>query len=506
MAHPGAAVGGGVPLQPFPGGRLTGDGSILAGLLLYLALMLTIGVLASRHMKSLDDYVLGGRRLGPWVSAISERASGESAWFLLGLPGAAYGMGFVGFWSVIGIAAGILFSWTFIAIPLRRQTAAMGALTLPDYFEMRFGDRSRMLRLFSTLAILVFYTAYLAAQLNGAGKILGATFGIPVSFGILIGAAVILVYTMLGGFLAVAWTDLIQGVLMTCVAVVLPLVGLIHIGGFGNLVEALQVRGEGFLSMSGGEAGAAFLFGVVVANLSWGLGYLGQPHLLARYMAIRKTSELPKSGAIAMGWTLLSYWGAPFIGIVGVAILGPDLADPEQVMPLLAKALMPGWIAGLMIAGATAAMMSTADSQLLVASSAVVEDICVRLLRIRTTAARLVLLSRAATAAIAGTALYLAWASLGDSRIIDSTVSYAWTGLGASFGPPLLLTLWWKRTSLAGVLSGMVGGMVATIAWKNVDVLGTVLDIKAAPVLISALLVVAVSWGGNVAGAERTTG
>ena len=485
---------------------MTGDGSILAGLLVYLAVMLIVGIVASRYMKSLDDYVLGGRRLGPWVSAISERASGESAWFLLGLPGAAYGAGFVGFWSVIGIAAGILFSWTFIAIPLRRQTAAMGALTLPDYFEMRFGDRSRMLRLFSTIAILVFYTAYLAAQLIGAGIMLEATFNIKAEYGLLIGAGVVLLYTMLGGFLAVAWTDLIQGVLMTCVAVVLPLVGLIHIGGFGNLAEALQVRGTGFLSMSGGQAGAAFLFGVVVANLSWGLGYLGQPHLLTRYMAIRKTSELPKSGVIAMGWTLLSYWGAPFIGIIGVAVLGPNLDNPEQVMPLLALALMPGWLAGLMIAGATAAMMSSADSQLLVASSAVVEDICVRLLRIRASAAGLVLMSRVATMAIAGVALYIAWVSIDDPHIIDATVSYAWTGLGASFGPPLLLALWWKRTSFAGALSGMVGGMVATILWENNDALGSVLDIKAAAVLISALLVVSVSWWGNAAGAERTTG
>ena len=506
MDRPGTALDCGLPLQPFTSGRLTGDSSILAGLLLYLAFMVIVGILSSRYMKSLDDYVLGGRRLGPWVAAISERASGESAWFLLGLPGAAYGMGFVGFWAVIGIASGILFSWTFIAIPLRRQTAAMGALTIPDYFEMRFGDRSRMLRLFSTVAILVFYTAYVAAQLNGAGKILEATFDIPVEYGLLTGAAVVLLYTMLGGFLAVAWTDLIQGVLMTAVAVVLPVVGLIKIGGFGKLAEALQSRGDGFMSMSGGEAGSAFLFGVVVANLSWGLGYLGQPHLLTRYMAIRKTSELPKSGAIAMGWTLLSYWGAPFIGIVGLAILGPDLADPEQVMPLLAKALMPGWLAGLMIAGATAAMMSTADSQLLVASSAVVEDICVRLLGIRASAAKLVLMSRAATVVIAGIALYLAWASLNNSRIIDATVSYAWTGLGASFGPPLLLALWWKRTRRAGALAGMVGGMVATILWKNFESLGAVLDIKAAAVLISALLVVSVSLWGNAAGAERTTG
>jgi len=408
---------------------------------------------------------------------------------------------------VIGIAAGILFSWTFIATPLRRQTAALGALTLPDYFELRFSDRTRLLRLFSTLAILIFYTAYVAAQLNGAGKILNATFGIRVEYGLLIGASVILLYTLMGGFLAVAWTDLIQGILMTAVAVVLPLAGLIHIGGFGPLARALEDQGPGFFSMTGGKTGAAFLFGVMAANLSWGLGYLGQPHLLTRYMAIRKIKEVPKSGAIAMGWTLVSYWGAPFIGIVGLAVLGPGLADQEQVMPLLAKALMPGWLAGLMIAGATAAMMSTADSQLLVASSGVVEDVAVRLFGVRATPGRLLAYSRLATMFVAGTSLYLAWISIHDSRIVDATVSYAWTGLGASFGPPLLFSLWWKRTTLYGALAGMVGGMTATILWNNLDSLNDFLDKKAAAVLISAVLVFLVSWmGRNAAGAERTTG
>ena len=200
------------------------------------------------------------------------------------------------------------------------------------------------------VVILVFYTAYVAAQLVGAGTILEATFDIPKEYGLLIGALVVVFYTLMGGFLAVAWTDLIQGILMTAVAVLLPLVGIIYIGGPGVLAERLAERGPSFLEVSGGEVGHAFWFGVVVGGLSWGLGYLGQPHLLTRYMAIRKTAELRLGGMIAMGWTLLSYWGAPMIGIVAVAVLGPDLANPDQVMPLLAKALMPGWLAGLMIA------------------------------------------------------------------------------------------------------------------------------------------------------------
>jgi len=472
---------------------LSPDPWILSGLLLYVALMLGIGIVCYRYMNTLDDYVLGGRRLGPWVAAVSERASGESAWFLLGLPGAAYTLGFTEYWSVVGIAAGILASWTFIAMPLRRATARMGALTLPDYFEMRFGDRSRLLRIISMVVILLFYTAYVAAQLFGAGKILSATFGIDPAWGIVIGTSVVVFYTMMGGFLAVAWTDLFQGLLMTAVAVLLPVVGVISIGGPAALLDRVSARGPEFLTMSGGKVGSAFLLGAVVGGLSWGFGYIGQPHLLTRYMAIRKTSELRQGGLIAMGWTLLSYWGAPMIGVVGVAVLGPDLADPEQVMPLLAKALMPGLLAGLMIAGATAAMMSTADSQLLVASSTLIEDIYVRLLRPRTSPRQLVLLSRLATVLIAAIAFLLAFSALRGSALIDTMVAYAWTGLGASFGPPLVFALWWKRTTRQGALAGMLGGMTATIVWQNSAALGALLDIKAAAVLISAALVLVFS-------------
>jgi sodium/proline symporter len=455
--------------------------------------MIAVGVVSSRYMNTLDDYVLAGRRLGPWVAAISERASGESAWFLLGLPGAAYGLGFTEYWSVIGIALGILASWTFIAMPLRRETARLGALTLPDYFELRFGDRTRLLRIVSMIVILFFYTVYVAAQLHGAGKILHATFAVPQVWGIVIGVTVVVLYTLLGGFLAVAWTDLIQGLLMMAVAVVLPVVGLAAVGGPVALVEKLAPRGADFLTLSGGKVGAAFFFGVVVGGMSWGFGYLGQPHLLTRYMAVRRTAQLRQGSLIAMGWTLVSYWGAPMIGIVGVAVLGPDLADHEQVMPLLAKALMPGWIAGLMIAGATAAMMSTADSQLLVATSALIEDIYVRLFRPRTAAKKLVLLSRIATVAIAAVAFVLALMALGDDSLLYGTVAYAWTGLGASFGPPLLLSLWWRRTTRWGVLAGMLGGMTASVVWQNSATLGEILDIKAAAVLISAVVTVTVS-------------
>ncbi len=465
---------------------------LLYGLLGYVVLMLAVGIYCYRYMKSLDDFVLGGRRLGPWVAAISERASGESSWFLLGLPGAAYGLGFTEYWSVIGIAGGILASWTFIAVPLRRETARLGALTLPDYFELRFGDKSRFLRVVSMLVILVFYTFYIAAQLHGAKTLLNTSFEIEGDTGLIIGAIIVLIYTLLGGFLAVAWTDLIQGLMMTAVAVVLPIAGIAYIGGPGVLIEKLQASNPGHLWM-GGEVGQAFVFGAAVGGLSWGLGYMGQPHLLTRYMALRKTSEARTGGLIAMGWTLISYWGAPMIGIVALVVLGPDLA-PETVMPALAEFLLPGWLAGIMIAGATAAMMSTADSQLLAASSTLIEDVYVRIFKPDAPPGRLVLLSRVATTAVMLIALGLAL-NAGDEGggIIYQTVAYAWTGLGASFGPPLLLALWWRRTNRNGALAGMLGGMIATIVWKNSDALQAMLDMKVGAVLVSAVLVVSVS-------------
>ncbi|MCK4546954.1 MAG: sodium/proline symporter [Candidatus Eisenbacteria sp.] len=466
------------------------DWSVAAGLLLYLAVVLVVGIWASRRMKKLDDFVLAGRRLGPLATAISERASGESAWFLLGLPGAAYAAGFTSFWSVIGIAAGIFASWTLLALPLRKATGATGALTLPGYFETRFQDNTHILRGVATIIILVFYTVYVGAQFVGAGKILQATFGMDPAMGMVLGAGIVGFYTLMGGFLAVVWTDVVQGILMMCVAVILPVAGIVHLGGLNGFIAGVSQVDPDFLLMNAGQTGRAFFFGVMLGGLSWGFGYLGQPHLLTRYMAIRNPEHLRQGTAIAMTWVLIAYWGAAMIGLVGLGVLGTGLADAEMVMPLLAKALMPGWIAGLMIAGAIAAMMSTADSQLIVSVSAVVEDVYVQLFHPDASPRRLVVLSRAATIVIAGIALCLAFR---NQDLIFNMVAYAWSGLGSSFGPPLLLSLRWKRVRRWGVLAGMLSGMASTIIWKNVAVLNDALDLKLASFLISLAMTVVVS-------------
>lgn len=470
------------------------DPSLFIGFAVYLIILLVCGIAASTLMKKLDDFLLAGRRLGPLSAAISERASGESAWFLLGLPGAAFALGFTEFWSVIGIGFGIFASWTLLAGPLRRKTEELGALTLPDYFEMRYAGSPyalrRTLRVLSMAIIIFFYTGYVAAQFVGGGKILNATFGIDPVWGVIIGAVIVMLYTMLGGFLAVVWTDVIQGIMMALVAVILPIVGIIKLGGPSGLLESLAPRGSDFLTMNAGKTGGAFVFGAMLGGLSWGFGYMGQPHLLSRYMAIKHHTEVKRGRLIAMIWVLVAYWGAPMIGIVAAGTFISGVADPETVMPLLARELMPGWIAGLMIAGAVAAMMSTADSQLIVITSSLVEDIYVRMIRPSVSPRRLIFLSRVATFLASAVALLLAFSS---KDLIFDMVAYAWSGLGSSFGPPLLLSLRWKRTTGYGVLAGMLAGTISNVIWKNVSVLEQGLDLKLATFVISFAITVAVS-------------
>jgi sodium/proline symporter len=372
---------------------------------------------------------------------------------------------------------------------------------------MRFQDAPdtlrRTLRVLSMLIIIFFYTGYVAAQFVGGGKILNATFGIDPVWGVIIGAIIVMLYTMLGGFLAVVWTDVVQGIMMALVAVILPVVGIFKLGGPSGLLESLAPRGADFLSMNAGKTGGAFVFGVMLGGLSWGFGYLGQPHLLSRYMAIKHHTEVRRGTLIAMIWVLIAYWGAPMIGIVAAGTFGGGVADAETVMPLLARELMPGWIAGLMIAGAVAAMMSTADSQLIVVTSSLVEDIYVKLIRPTVSPERLVLLSRFATFVASAVALLLAFST---KDLIFDMVAYAWSGLGSSFGPPLLLSLRWRRTTAYGVLAGMLAGTVSNIIWKNVSVLEQGLDLKLATFVIAfaATVFVSLFTPGHTAASETT--
>ena len=444
----------------------------LLGFIIYLVVVLVVGLLTFRLNKTLEDFVVAGRKLGPWVVAISERASGESAWLLIGLPGLALVSGYNAIWPAIGCTWGIFFSWVFISRKLRANSETFGALTLPDFFEARYEDKTRLLRVTATLIIVFFFTFYVAAQFLAAGKVLNVTFQITPFWGMVIGACIILFYTIMGGFFAVAWTDLFQGMVMVFTLVLLPFLGIYLLGGFGAFTQKIADINVGFLSVGGGEQGWAMMK-TVLGGLAIGLGYMGQPHLLARFFSIRKTDELRKGTLIATSWAILAFWGAVFIGLVGLAMYGTEqLADQEQIMPFMATNLLPAWLAGIAISGAIAAMMSTADSQLLVTTSAISEDIYHQMIRKNAPQAKLVLLSRMAAVVVGIVAFVLA---LTAEALVYDLVLYAWAGLGASFGPGLLLTLWWKQTTKEGVWAGMVVGMITSIVWYNVSVLHNML-------------------------------
>jgi sodium/proline symporter len=463
----------------------------LAGFIIYLFSLLIIGFLTYKSNKDHQDYFLGGRRVNPWIVAFSERASGESAWLLLGLPGAAYAAGVVEIWTALGCVSGIIFYWYVIAHDLRIQSEQMDAITLPDFFAQKHKKGATAIRITATLIIIFFFTFYLSAQFNGAGKVLYVTFGIEPSLGMVIGAAFIIFYTMLGGFFAVALTDLIQGIIMIGALVILPLTGIAEILlSHGEFSLNLTQHGSHFSSL-GGEYSGWMAVAVVLSGLSWGFGYMGQPHLLTRFMAIRNASEIRVSRKIAFIWAIPAFTGSVLIGLVGLSMYGQGyFEDIEQVMPHLANTLLPSWLAGIFISGAIAAMMSTADSQLLVISSAVIEDIYHKTLKKEVSEKIMLRISRGVTILVGIFAFLIA---IFSEKLIFSMVSYAWAGLSAAFGPALLLTLKWKKTTWQGVLAGMVLGTLCTIIWTDIDWLEEVISSRLSGFLIAISTVYLVS-------------
>ena len=442
---------------------------------LYLLLIILVGIFSNRFINSQLDFLLAGRRLGPWVTAFSERASGESAWLLLGLPGAAIAVGYGEVWAVIGIITGIILSWFLIAERLRSETEEYQALTIPDYLHKRFNDSSRIIKTYSSIIIAVFFTFYVSAQFHGSGKILNTIFDIEPLYGISLSAIVIILYTIMGGLLAVAWTDLVQGILMIGTLVILPVVGLMELSSMDLPIKELIMSADpqkSALFPSG--LGIFATFSVVVGGLSWGLGYLGQPHLLIRYMAIRSVKDVKQARIIAALWAIPGISGAFLIGVVGMGYFGEDFfigKDVENVMPMLAEALLPAWLAGLLISGAVAAMMSTADSQLLVSTSAITEDFIHQYLGREMSNKKLVTLSRITIVILGLFAYVIAVMSETQGKNIFGVVSYAWSGLGSAFGPALVLTLWWRKTTRNGIIAGLLTGFFTTVIWANIDVL-----------------------------------
>ncbi|MCK8515026.1 sodium/proline symporter PutP [Methylonatrum kenyense] len=429
----------------------------------YLIAMLAFGFVAYRITTDLSDYILGGRSLGPGVTALSAGASDMSGWLLLGLPGAVYAAGLGELWIGVGLVAGAWLNWLFVARRLRRFTAlADDALTIPDYLEHRFGDTSRALRTISALVILIFFTLYISAGLVGGGLLFQSTFGMDYTTAMLIGAVVIISYTFLGGFLAVSWTDFFQGILMFATLLVVPMMAVVIVGGLGEVGDEVHAIDPSYSTLLEGMT----VLGMI-SLLAWGLGYFGQPHILARFMAIRSENDVPRAMTIGMTWMILALVGAVATGYIGIAFFADaPLDDGETVLIMLIQALFNPWVAGILLAAILAAIMSTIDSQLLVSSSSLTNDFYKGMLRPDATESELVWVTRGAVILVAVLATLLA---LDPDAGVLQLVAYAWAGFGAAFGPVIILSLFWRRMTRIGALGGMVVGAVTVIVWEQFD-------------------------------------
>ncbi|MBB6454901.1 sodium/proline symporter [Salirhabdus euzebyi] len=431
--------------------------------IIYLAGMLAIGVIGYRLTNNLSDYFLGGRRLGPGVAALSAGASDMSGWLLLGLPGAIYASGLSGAWIAVGLSIGAYLNWQFVAKRLRTYTEVSNdSITIPDFFENRFKDNTHILRLVSAIVILFFFTIYTASGMTAGAKLFSSSFELTYTQGLWIGAIVIIAYTFLGGFIAVSWTDFIQGILMFLALVVLPLVAISELGGWQETLNTIGQASEGHLEMVAGVGVIAIL-----SNLAWGLGYFGQPHILARFMGLRSHKDVKKARFIGISWMVIGLYGAVFAGLAGFAMsqVGTlNLGDGEEVFIMMSQVLTHPIVAGILLAAILSAIMSTIDSQLLVSSSAVAEDFYKGVFRRNATDKELVTVGRISVAVIAVIAILLA----GDpTNSVLELVSYAWAGFGAAFGPIILLSLFWKRITASGAIAGMIAGAVTVIVWGN---------------------------------------
>lgn len=451
---------------------MTGNIGILsATFVVYMGVMLAVGYIAYKRTNNLSDYILGGRSLGPGTAALSAGASDMSGWLLLGLPGYALAAGYEATWIAAGLLAGTWLNWLIVARRLRVYSHAVNdSLTLPAYFEFRFEDKSRALRVISAIFILLFFLFYTSSGLVAAGKLFESTFGLNYELAVVIGTLVIVSYTFFGGFLAVSWTDVIQGLLMAAALVVVPIVALNAIGGWDVAHAAMEAKNPNLLSFFNDVDGNALGFVAIISLVGWGLGYFGQPHVLARFKAIGDDAALPTARRIAVLWTAICLVAALMVGWVGISYLGEEgIGDAETVFIALIQALMHPVVAGILLAAVLAAIMSTADSQLLVSSSALAEDFYKALFRREATQNELVWVGRFAVVGIAMLALLFAF---NPESTVLGLVSYAWAGFGAAFGPAIILSLFWKRMTRNGALAGIIVGGVTVVVYKQIDTIG----------------------------------
>ncbi|EMI4226913.1 sodium/proline symporter PutP [Vibrio vulnificus] len=432
----------------------------------YLLLMVAIGVYAYKKTSSSSDYFLGGRSLGPWPAALSAGASDMSGWLLLGLPGYAYAAGIESFWLAGGLLVGTWANWLVSAKRLRTYSIQTDALTLPEFLSRRFDDKSKLIQTISAFFILLFFLFYTSSGLVAGGKLFETVFGLDYSTAVIIGTLCVVSYTLFGGFLAVSWTDLVQGLLMAAALMIVPIA--VMEGGFGQLATDMHNINPELLTLWNDAKGEPLSAIAIISLVAWGLGYFGQPHILARFKASRTNRELGTARRIAVGWTALSMAGAILVGLVGLVWVnghpGTELADGEKIFMLLVNTVFHPVIAGILLAAILAAVMSTADSQLLVSSSALAEDFYKQVIKPDASSQEIVMVGRIGVVVISIIALILAMTP--DSSVLG-LVSYAWAGFGAAFGPAVVLSLYWKGMNRNGALAGILIGGITIVVWKQ---------------------------------------
>ena len=439
---------------------------VIVSLAIYFIAMLAIGLWAwKRSTDDIDGYLLGGRKLSPPVAALSAGASDMSGWLLLGLPGAAYVAGLSASWIAIGVFTGALLNYIIVAPRLRVHTERTGdSITIPEFFEKRFEDRTHALRVLASVVIIIFFTLYTSAGVVAGGKLFQTAFGADYAFGLWLTAGVVVVYTLFGGFLAVSLTDFVQGCIMFVALVLLPVVAFSNLGW--EFTGALEAAKPGAFDMMADMTALA-----VISSLAWGLGYFGQPHIIVRFMAVRSVRDVPAMRNIGMTWTGVSLLGAIATGLVGAAYVartGVPLDDPETIFILLADVLFDPLITGFLLAALLAAIMSTISSQLLVSSSSLTEDFYHIYLRRDAGQTELVTVGRVCVLLVALVAIWLAY---NPENTILGLVANAWAGFGAAFGPLVILSLIWKRLTRNGALAGMVVGAATVLFWMYAPVL-----------------------------------
>ncbi len=455
---------------------------IMISIIAYLGIVIAVGLRFSKKNKSADDFYLGGRKLGPLVTAMSAEASDMSSWLLMGLPGVAYFFGIAeAAWTAIGLAIGTWVNWLIVAKKIRRYTQKTASITLPDFFANRYRDKSKLLLMISALIIVIFFIPYTASGFVACGKLFSTLFGVEYLPAMIISSLVIVAYTALGGFLAASTTDFIQSIVMSIALVVVLGFGISAAGGFNAVVENAKEL-TGYLSFTAthnvatGEVGSYGAL-TIASTLAWGFGYFGMPHILLRFMAINDEKKLKLSRRVATVWVVISLAVAVFIGIIGYSMslkgtipMFETKSAAESIIVTISDALSKynvvlAFVAGIILAGILASTMSTADSQLLAASSAVSHNIVTGVFGKKSSPKTSVLIARITVLAIAVIGMFLA--SNPDSSVFD-IVSFAWAGFGATFGPVVLFALFWKRSNRYGALAGMISGGVMVFVWKYV--------------------------------------